>query len=576
MRTPSLSTAILFVSLADPAFAVKAPAGPPFQVNTLLGTQPGDFHGPDVAGAADGRFVVVWEDRYGYQGIYLRRYDADGIPLGNQFRVDPTGYGTSPAVASDPSGNFVIVWEDYGGGNGILGQRFDAAGAAQGPSFVVHAPGYPSNPKVGVDGAGNFVVVWFDYDSGFFIRGRRFDASGTALGGEFQVNTDTSQSLGYNGIDEDPDGIEVAANSAGTFMVVWQHYEEDGDNFGISGRLFDATGAALTPDFQLNTYTSGDQNYPGIAADGLGRFIVSWGGDGPPGAGPLLRRFDSSGTPLDATEFRVPAAGYAVYGGKVAADAAGEFVVVWEGPDYTIYEQRFDANALPLDAGSLVTPTTGYHTEGILPAVASKPNGDFVVVWMERYGGETDLFGQRFAESGSCTPAPKSGCRSSVVPHRGVFRFSEGTTDERDQLVWQWDRGADTTVAALGDPFTSTGYAFCVYDGSGNPQPILAVPLAVDGACGAHPCWRPLNAGRIEYNDRTGTIGGITRLRLVPGADRFAHVTVLAKGPTLDLPDLPLTTPVVVQVQATNDTCFTASFDARVTANANGRFRGTP
>src|SRR5262249_14025988 len=130
--------------------------------------------------------------------------------------------------------------------------------------------------------------------------------------------------------------------------------------------------------------------------------------------------------------------------------------------------------------------------------------------------------------------------------------------------------------AALGDPFTSTGYAFCVYDASANPQPILAAALAVDGACGAHPCWRPLNAGRNEYFERTGAVGGITRLRLVPGPDGFAHVTVQAKGPNLRLPALPLTTPVVAQVQATNDTCFSATFDARVTANADGRFRGTP
>src|SRR3546814_18141385 len=62
-------------------------------------------------------FVVVWlsnsQDQLGLE-LYARRYDASGVPLGGEFRVDTTG---RPAysqfdVAMNGGGRFVITWID--------------------------------------------------------------------------------------------------------------------------------------------------------------------------------------------------------------------------------------------------------------------------------------------------------------------------------------------------------------------------------------------------------------------------------------------------------------------------------
>jgi hypothetical protein len=42
-------------------------------------------------------------------------------------------------------------------------------------------------------------------------------------------------------------------------VVVWESYVEDGSEFGVFGRRFDAAGNGLGQAFQVNTYTTGPQ-----------------------------------------------------------------------------------------------------------------------------------------------------------------------------------------------------------------------------------------------------------------------------------------------------------------------------
>src|SRR5262245_10409477 len=62
---------------------------------------------------------------------------------------------------------------------------------------------------------------------------------------------------------------------------------------------------SLGPEFQVNTYTTSAQNSPVVAADGAGNFVVVWASphDGS-GSGVFGQRYDSSGTPL-GSEFPV-------------------------------------------------------------------------------------------------------------------------------------------------------------------------------------------------------------------------------------------------------------------------------
>ena len=110
-------------------------------------------------------------------------------------------------------------------------------------------------PAVAADGAGNFVVVWESITARTGTpsasSASASTATGAALGSEFQVNTYTTN---------DQQDADVAADGAGNFVVVWESRPaRTATTIGVFGQRFDSTGAALGSEFQVNTYTTDDQ-----------------------------------------------------------------------------------------------------------------------------------------------------------------------------------------------------------------------------------------------------------------------------------------------------------------------------
>ena len=69
----------------------------------------------------------------------------------------------------------------------------------------------------------------------------------------------------------------------GLFVVLWDG-EGPGDSVGIFGQRYLTSGAPLGPQFQVNTFTTGNQSYPAVASDN-GGFCVAWQSDGEDGSG---------------------------------------------------------------------------------------------------------------------------------------------------------------------------------------------------------------------------------------------------------------------------------------------------
>ena len=90
---------------------------------------------------------------------------------------------------------------------------------------------------------------------------------GNPLGPEFLVNTETSGHQIFS---------SVAADPSGNFVVVWQSDLQDGSGFGIFGQRYLSGGAPLGPEFRVNTFTTGAQRKPSVAADTAGNFVVVW------------------------------------------------------------------------------------------------------------------------------------------------------------------------------------------------------------------------------------------------------------------------------------------------------------
>ncbi len=140
-------------------------------------------------------------------------------------------------------------------------------------------------------------------------------------------------------------------------------------------------------EFQINSHTTEHQNRLDVAADAEGNFVVvwqSWLQDGD-AYGIHSQRFDAAGQPLGG-EFQVNSftPSFQTYP-AVAADSAGNFVAVWQssggqdGDASSIQAQRFDADGSPLGGEFQVNSyTTSRQAQ---PAIAMNAGGQFIVVW---------------------------------------------------------------------------------------------------------------------------------------------------------------------------------------------------
>ncbi|MEM8556795.1 MAG: T9SS type A sorting domain-containing protein [Bacteroidota bacterium] len=367
------------------------PVGPEFLVNTETLR---DQQDPAVAMDADGDFVIAWRSSNqdgSSEGIYAQRYTSDGIPAGTEFRVntETSEAQFDPSVAMDADGDFIVAWTSLyqdGDGYGIFAQRFNASGVAQGTEFQVNT--YTTDRQfrssVGMDADGNFVIVWESRGQdepsatgGYGIYGQRYAANGTPQGSEFLVNTVTTW------LQRDP---SIAMDADGDFVVVWtDSYQEDYSD-GIYARRFDASGVAKGGEFNVNTVSTGGQRTPSVAMDSDGDFVITWSSQDSNSSNPPLdeiyaQRFARDGTP-QGTEFRVNT--YTTdpqVTPVVAADAAGDFVVVWrsgeafgasqDGSAYGVFAQRYALTQPSIEGGTYSLPVLGFEGWRML----AQPNG---------------------------------------------------------------------------------------------------------------------------------------------------------------------------------------------------------
>lgn len=376
---------------------------PEFQVSTYTA---GAQVYPKVAMEQSGSFMVVWEDWSAAHGsnVSVRGFAADGIPLAPEFHVGAftTSFDQGPSIAADPLGGFLVVWTSFamdGSLWGVFGRHLGGDGSPRGDEFQVNSFTTDSqiHPSVAMDGFGNSIVVWESLEqdgSGRGVFGRRFGSDGTPLGPDFQVNTYST------GSQEHP---AVAADPEGNFLVVWESDEQDGDEEGVFARRFASDGTPQGAEWQVNDFTTSYQRNPSVAADASGNFVVVWTSDRNDGfdAGIFGRRFASEGSPLGA-EFQVNTfTPHDQLRPSVSVDASGKFVVLWQGAyrdgsGDAVMGRRFGSDGTPLGGEFLVNGfSTGTQER---PAVAADASGDFVVVWQSYVGyySPYGVFGRRF------------------------------------------------------------------------------------------------------------------------------------------------------------------------------------
>ncbi len=409
--------ALALLGLQQPAGAQFASLGAEFQVNDYTAGYQGLGA---VATDPDGNFFVTWADvgrDGGGFGLFGRRYDSTGQSLGADFQINAFTPGDQmwPALSA-AGGGFVVVWQSGqfagagqdGDGFGIFARRCDAAGQPLGSEFQVNqfTMDYQVGPAIAGAADGSFVVVWRSNQdgNGGAVFARRYDSSGQALESEFQVNTYTSS---------DQDSPAVAAAADGAFVVVWWSEQQDGDQAGVFGQRFDSAGGRQGGEFQVNSYTSSYQYYPVVAARSDGSFVVVWqsyeqDGDA---SGVFARRYASNGQAM-GVEFQVNSytLGYqgessGGHGLSVASRSDGAFLIAWQsellnqdGDQGGVFAQVYDGAGNRLGSELQINSFTAGDQRS--PAISVGANGDGIAVWTSASDQDGDfggVFGQRFA-----------------------------------------------------------------------------------------------------------------------------------------------------------------------------------
>ena len=208
----------------------------------------GDQTGPHVVALGDGGYFTFWnsqhqDDASSSYGVYGQRFDARGQEVGPEIRINDLTAGDQvlddAAVLAD--GRVLVLWEDRqgadGSGYGQYGTILTADGAVDVARFqVADATLYNQTQAkaVALDDGRFFVVYSSEQTGAYDIRGRIFASDGTPEAASFQINTFVAGTQQVPRATLLPDG---------DVMVAWGDYNgADGDDSGIIGQRIDVSG----------------------------------------------------------------------------------------------------------------------------------------------------------------------------------------------------------------------------------------------------------------------------------------------------------------------------------------------
>jgi Ca2+-binding RTX toxin-like protein len=331
----------------------------------------------DVAGLADGGYVVVWEDDSTTQRVLAQRFDALGNPVGAEIVVDSndiagTAY-SQPQVTGLLNGGFAVTFTSSAGGGNVWAITYAADG-----SLVVgfSDPASDSDGAITTDGA--------DYR---YVR----QSNGDIRIGVSTVNDDATA-----GVQEAPVIAEIAGGDR--YVVTW--LDLNGGN-NVRYRVFGDNGTAVTASTQANTSPGvAELHAPSVIGLADGRFVIAWG----EGSTALQ---DRDGYSVHA---KIYTADGTQEGGEFVVNATfkdnqafpdivalpdGGFVAVWSDSsagsgdfDYNIVGQRFDAFGARVGGQFTVNTETDGMAGQYLPHIAALADGRLVVEWHSAATGE--------------------------------------------------------------------------------------------------------------------------------------------------------------------------------------------
>lgn len=364
---------------------------------------------PAVTSDGNGNFIIAWfRPGSGYSvdaAIYVQQYDRDGIALGDSIRVDDEFnsrlYAQTPAIAADSAGNFMVAWEDNQGSQAIYVQLFSSNGIPQGENCKVNQElnFFQDSPAIAATPDGTFLVVWEDNRDSFEdLYAQLYSNDGVTIGKNFQVSE-----LELWGECREP-AVSGAKNN--NFMITWQDWRDGEAN--IYGQCCSGDGEFIGGNFNVNSEDTEniEQQRPSISSDSQGNFTVTWEVEDNDQSAVYLKRYTSNQTALgDAIELStifVLTPTDQTYPALSVDDSDGNFAIVWQdnrNGNWDIYAQQYLENRSICRDNYKINDDDGDSTQRF-PDIAFNKQGNFMITWEDHRNEQTDIYAQLFLKAG--------------------------------------------------------------------------------------------------------------------------------------------------------------------------------
>ncbi|MGP8330088.1 MAG: T9SS type A sorting domain-containing protein [Methanosarcinaceae archaeon] len=371
---------------------------------------------PSLAMDNEGNFIMVWEGypfEYYQNGsvrahIYAQRYNQDALPIGSNIRVDDevSWVGQqigNPHIAITKEGCFVVVWDDWRvPENGLYGQHFAKDGTPVGGNFKISEQTTAVvfvYPKIEISEDGNFIVTWTSIQNDVYIQ--IYSSDGSPIGKNIKVNEHPI--IGENLTHADL-GSNIAVDDSGKIIIVW-----DGVINGVRdiyGQFFTQKGNRIGNNFNISTGKHQYNMLADVTLENSGNYKVSWLWLGEHhDKGIALKVISSEGETIKTIE-NLTVANFNSDSPGIAADSLGNFTITWADRrnqhDFDIFAQRFTSAGEPIGSNYKINDDTG-GIEHSHPDIAVDKKGNFSIAWLEYWGeqgDETLVKAQRFSPAG--------------------------------------------------------------------------------------------------------------------------------------------------------------------------------
>ncbi|MEM9409613.1 MAG: hypothetical protein AAGA30_00745 [Planctomycetota bacterium] len=207
-----------------------------------------------VTGLPEGGAMFVWTSiskDAKQKMIVARRYDANGLPMGNEFEIARSKqHQQLPTIATNGE-NLVVIWAEqdrYGRPAGIFGKKIDHSNKNQ--TFVVAKGKANIEPSVDLTDGNKLVVSWLQENGKEYATvARVFELNGEPATDEIRISDLDAKYVS---------GVAVQSTSDERIAVVWnQQTDTYGRDINLFVRTFGIDGKSLGPIVPFNQQGQG-------------------------------------------------------------------------------------------------------------------------------------------------------------------------------------------------------------------------------------------------------------------------------------------------------------------------------